>query len=107
MPNSDSESREAGRLSPLERLLGLFAEIRPGEGANTLLMFANIFLILTAYYVLKVVREGLMIGGVQLFGLEGGGPARGPEQSRPGGLSPLHFNKGLGLFEELGSGVRR
>jgi hypothetical protein len=34
-------------------------------------MFANVFLILTAYYVLKVVREGLTIGGIQPFGLGG------------------------------------
>ncbi len=60
-----------GRRSPLERALGLFAEVHAGEGANAVLMFANIFLILTAYYVLKVVREGLMIGGVELFGLGG------------------------------------
>ena len=57
--------------TPLERFLGLFAEVRPGEASNVLLMFGNIFLILTAYYVLKVVREGLMIGGVELFGLGG------------------------------------
>ena len=56
------------RRSPLESLLGLFAEIRPGEGANVILMFANVFLILTAYYVLKVVREGLTIGGIEIFG---------------------------------------
>lgn len=37
------------RRSPLESLLGLFAEIRPGEGPNVILMFANVFLILTAY----------------------------------------------------------
>jgi AAA family ATP:ADP antiporter len=57
--------------TPLERFLGLFAEVRPGEATNVVLMFANIFLILTAYYVLKVVREGLTIGGVELFGLGG------------------------------------
>jgi AAA family ATP:ADP antiporter len=62
---------EPGGRSPLEQLLGLFAEVRPGEGAGAVLMFTNIFLILTAYYVLKVVREGLTIGGVQLFGLGG------------------------------------
>lgn len=55
----------------LESWLGLFAEVRAGEGAGVVLLFANIFLILTAYYVLKVVREGLMIGGVELFGLGG------------------------------------
>jgi len=59
------------KRSPIERLLGLFAEVRPGEGVDALLLFANIFLILTAYYILKVVREALTIGGVQLFGLGG------------------------------------
>ncbi len=62
---------EEQRRGMLERFLSLFSDIRPGEGANVLLMFANIFLILTAYYVLKVVRESLTIGGVQLFGLGG------------------------------------
>jgi AAA family ATP:ADP antiporter len=62
---------EEKRLGPLERLLSLFSDLRPGEAGNVLLMFANIFLILTAYYVLKVVRESLTIGGVELFGLGG------------------------------------
>jgi AAA family ATP:ADP antiporter len=62
---------EQMRRGPLERFLGLFSDVRPGEGGNVLLMFSNIFLILTAYYVLKVVRESLTIGGVQLFGLGG------------------------------------
>jgi AAA family ATP:ADP antiporter len=62
---------EVKRRGPLERFLSLFADIQPGEGANVLLMFANIFLVLTAYYVLKVVRESLTIGGVELFGLGG------------------------------------
>jgi hypothetical protein len=62
---------EAKRRNPLERFLSLFTDIQPGEGANVLLMFANIFLVLTAYYVLKVVRESLTIGGVELFGLGG------------------------------------
>ena len=70
-PNPAADPQGPDRRSPLERALGLFAEVRAGEGANAVLMFANIFLILTAYYVLKVVREGLMIGGVELFGLGG------------------------------------
>ncbi|MFQ5416231.1 MAG: NTP/NDP exchange transporter [Myxococcota bacterium] len=70
---SNGEVPRAGdsRRSPLERFLSLFADVERGEGVNVLLMFANIFLILTAYYVLKVVREGLTIGGIQLFGLGG------------------------------------
>ena len=66
-----TSSAPTPRRTPLERFLGLFAEVRSGEAANVVLMFGNIFLILTAYYMLKVVREGLMIGGVELFGLGG------------------------------------
>ncbi|MBW2290903.1 MAG: hypothetical protein JRG89_14910 [Deltaproteobacteria bacterium] len=69
--SSTPERGDSERRTLLERFLALFAEVRPGEAANVALMFANIFLILTAYYVLKVVREGLMIGGVELFGLGG------------------------------------
>jgi AAA family ATP:ADP antiporter len=32
--------------------------VRPGEGATALLMFANVFLILCAYYFVKPLREG-------------------------------------------------
>lgn len=74
MPRGARSGRGAlsGRhRSAFERFLGLFADVAAGEGANVALMFANIFLILTAYYVLKVVRESLTIGGVQLFGLGG------------------------------------
>ncbi|MBW2274695.1 MAG: hypothetical protein JRG96_15615 [Deltaproteobacteria bacterium] len=62
---------EEKNRGPVERFLNLFSDVRAGEGANVLLMFANIFLILTAYYILKVVRESLTIGGVELFGLGG------------------------------------
>jgi len=46
------------RLSKTERILQIFTEIRPGEGRKALLMFANIFLILCAYYFIKPLREG-------------------------------------------------
>jgi AAA family ATP:ADP antiporter len=71
MTEPQAPIRSEKTKSAVESLLGLFAEVRAGEGASVVLMFANIFLILTAYYVLKVVREGLTIGGVQLFGLGG------------------------------------
>jgi AAA family ATP:ADP antiporter len=70
-PDPSEGSSSSGARSLLERFLGLFADVQPGEGTNIVLMFANIFLILSAYYVLKVVREGLTIGGVQLFGMGG------------------------------------
>jgi AAA family ATP:ADP antiporter len=48
--------------SPVDRVLRVFADVRPGEGTMTLLLAANLFLILTAYYVLKPVREALILG---------------------------------------------
>ena len=45
-------------LSPLERFLRLFTDIRPGEGRTALAMFASVFLILCAYYLMKPLREG-------------------------------------------------
>ncbi len=46
------------RLSPGERMLRIFTDLRPGEGRTALLMFANVFLILCAYYLIKPLREG-------------------------------------------------
>jgi len=46
------------QLSNTERLLRLFTEVKPGEGGTALMMFANVFLILLAYYFIKPLREG-------------------------------------------------
>ncbi len=42
----------------LDRFLRLFTDVRPGEGRTGVLMFANVFLILCAYYFIKPLREG-------------------------------------------------
>lgn len=55
-----SASREEQR-STLERVLGVVTEVRAGEGPNALLMTLNVFLLLSAYYVIKPVREGLIL----------------------------------------------
>jgi AAA family ATP:ADP antiporter len=60
-----------GDKSLLEKFLGLFAEVKRGEALTAVLMFFNIFFILTAYYILKPVREALTIGGVRLWNIEG------------------------------------
>lgn len=57
-------------MSRAARLLRVFAPVRPGEGPIALLLFATVFAILCAYYVLKTVREGLILSG-GLFGLRG------------------------------------
>ena len=48
---------------PLEWALTLFADVRAGEAATALLLTANVFLLLTAYYLLKVAREPLILVG--------------------------------------------
>ncbi len=59
------------RRTAVERLLGAFAKVEAGEGITVVLMFITIFLILSSYYVLKVVREGLIIGSGGIMGLSG------------------------------------
>jgi AAA family ATP:ADP antiporter len=52
----------------LDRALRLFGDVRAGEGTTVLLMCLNVFLLLMAYYVLKTVREPLILlaGGAEL-----------------------------------------
>lgn len=52
-------------MSRLDRFLGLFANVREREGITSLMLVANIFLILMAYYFIKPVREGWL--SVSLF----------------------------------------
>jgi ATP:ADP antiporter, AAA family len=60
----------AGDRQPswLDRSLRIFGDVRAGEGQTVVIMFCNIFVLLTAYYILKVVREPLVLatGGAEL-----------------------------------------
>jgi AAA family ATP:ADP antiporter len=49
------------RLPAGYRFLRIFADIRPGEAAKALLLALNIFLLLLAYYILKPLRESLLL----------------------------------------------
>jgi ATP:ADP antiporter, AAA family len=49
--------------SPLEHVLSVFATVHEGEGLTAFLMMLNVFLLLTAYYIIKPVREALILGG--------------------------------------------
>lgn len=54
---------------PLDRLLGIFADVRGGEGMTALLLMLNIFVLLAAYYLLKTIREPLILsipGGAEV-----------------------------------------
>jgi AAA family ATP:ADP antiporter len=58
------------KRSRLERVLGIFTDVRPGEGPTALLMFANVFLILCGYYFIKPLRDG-WLAGEQIPGFQG------------------------------------
>ncbi|HEX9189881.1 MAG TPA: Npt1/Npt2 family nucleotide transporter [Vicinamibacteria bacterium] len=64
------------RCGPLDRFLALFSEVRPGEGGRAVLMLLNVFLILVSYYIIKTVREPLILGTavpglLQAIGIKG------------------------------------
>ena len=47
----------------LERMLSVIADVRAHEGVTAVLLTANLFLLLTAYYIIKPVREALILSG--------------------------------------------
>lgn len=51
------------RKSVLERLLGAFTDVKAGEGTTALLLALNVYLLLTTYYIVKPVREALILAG--------------------------------------------
>jgi AAA family ATP:ADP antiporter len=51
------------REHPIEYVLGLFADVHVGEAPTALMLTLNVFLLLTAYYLLKVAREPLILVG--------------------------------------------
>jgi ATP:ADP antiporter, AAA family len=60
---------EPAPRSLLERFLNVFAPVKRGEAVSALLLLLNVFVLLTCYYVLKVLREPLILlggGGAEL-----------------------------------------
>jgi AAA family ATP:ADP antiporter len=62
---------------PLEKLLSYFADVRAGEGLGAVLLTLNVFLLLFAYYLLKTVREALILteGGAYIKAYSSAGQA--------------------------------
>ncbi|MEN8145615.1 MAG: hypothetical protein ABFS14_11760 [Gemmatimonadota bacterium] len=54
---------EPDNATGLDRFLRLFSDVRSGEGTSALILALNVFLILTAYYLIKPVREALILSG--------------------------------------------
>src|SRR4051794_36570734 len=69
-----SNSRKRGVF---ERFLSIFAVVKNGEGRTAFLMTLNVFILLTAYYVIKPVREALILGelGAEMKSYAGAGQA--------------------------------
>jgi ATP:ADP antiporter, AAA family len=65
---SGQAAAPAAHASVLDRALRVFGDVRPGEGMTVVLLCSNVFVLLTAYYILKVVREPLILatGGAEL-----------------------------------------
>jgi AAA family ATP:ADP antiporter len=63
---------------PKSGILGLFGDVRPGEGGAVFLMLLNVTIILISYYIIKVVREPLILdlpGGEKLKSYAAAGQA--------------------------------
>lgn len=61
----------------LERRLSLLTDVHAGEGPTALLLAANVFCLLAFYYVLKTVRESLILseGGAEIKSYSAAGQA--------------------------------
>jgi ATP:ADP antiporter, AAA family len=51
------------RPNILERILSIFATVHRGEGLTAFLLMLNVFTLLTAYYIIKPIREALILSG--------------------------------------------
>ncbi|HWP57035.1 MAG TPA: hypothetical protein VNL14_03990 [Candidatus Acidoferrales bacterium] len=65
------------KKSALDRFLLLFADVRAGEGLAAILLTVNLFLLLTAYLIIKTVREALILseGGAEVKSYAAAGQA--------------------------------
>lgn len=61
MPQSESTVPEPGKPSVLERALSLFSKVEAGEGGTVLLLALNAFILMALYYILKPIREALIL----------------------------------------------
>lgn len=59
--NDGAERGDSDGRSLLDRALNVVTEVRAGEGVTALLLTLNVFLLLSAYYFIKPVREGLIL----------------------------------------------
>jgi len=66
---SEPKTPTPARKGLLDRALGVFTDVRGGEGITALLLMLNIFFLLAAYSMLKTIREPLILtvpGGAEV-----------------------------------------
>jgi ATP:ADP antiporter, AAA family len=126
------EASEAAYLTPpvpagankrlLDRFLSIFTDVRPGEGAGVILLALNVFILLGSYYLLKTVREALILSekGAEVKSYSGAAqavllllvvPAYGMLASKVNRIRliswvTLFFISNLAIFYALGSAGR-
>ncbi len=80
-PPLDASSKQSGRPTALDtalaRILGPFASIDPEDAVGAVVLSAIVFLLLTAYYLLKTAREPLILlhGGAEVKSYASAGQA--------------------------------
>jgi len=65
---SSNLQSELLRKTPLERMLSIITDVRAGEGLGAVLLTADLTVLLGGYYLLKTVRESLILaqGGAEV-----------------------------------------
>jgi AAA family ATP:ADP antiporter len=63
MTSADGPTRAPQEKNAFEKLLSLFSDVNAGEGGTVALLFVNAFIMMGLYYILKPVREGLILSG--------------------------------------------
>jgi ATP:ADP antiporter, AAA family len=68
LPAGSSSQFELERKGPLERILSIISDVHAGEGLGALLLTADLTVLFGGYYLLKTVRESLILaqGGAEV-----------------------------------------
>jgi ATP:ADP antiporter, AAA family len=67
-PGGSESDKQPARKSVLERILSVITEVHAGEGLGAILLTADLTVLLAGYYLLKTVRESLILaqGGAEV-----------------------------------------
>jgi len=67
MSKEGDGTTDGKRLTPLDRFFRIFSDVRGGEANTVALLLLSLFLLLVSYYIIKTVREPLIIntGGAE------------------------------------------